>query len=395
MRTATVHIPGDFEDAYLYMGWLVVVTAERSLRFYKLDDIVAAVGELAPSSQYVAELMFRHNEWLTGAQFASLMRTPSAAQNILDQFALFPKPHFEISPTIQFEEQDVRIGTNVVLDCLVYNRQVYIGSKDGLFSALVDWDAEAPVLPARFDRRLDRRCISLTGRFGAVVASCGDDGLLWSAEDAYRDDEHHSPQWTSAENKSIRARWLSNGIINYQTAVTPNLLDIRKARTHERLADDPGERVVTAIGEERTPLLGFLLSEIQRSASTVYDERLVQYIFNSETGLFLFTFDGHFFAVDIKIRKNRVPILKFSHTYKGAGTKILSAASTQLGAVLETSDRIWHFANGDWTLVFESSAISVRTFPNSKNCHNLISVTTEDGVYLVGVFDETRHLPTM
>jgi hypothetical protein len=27
--------------------------------------------------------------------------------------------------------------------------------------------------------------VNLTGRFGAVVASCGDNGLLWSAEKAF------------------------------------------------------------------------------------------------------------------------------------------------------------------------------------------------------------------
>jgi hypothetical protein len=398
MRTATLYIPGDFEDAYLYMGWLVVVTAERSFRFYNLDDIVAEISKQVPDSAYIAELMFRHNEWLTSAQFKSLIGTPSAVQEIVTQFTLFPKPHFQISSELGFKDHDVRIRSNVVLDYFIYNRKIYVGSKDGLFSAFVDWDEDVPSLPAEFDKRFDARCINLTGRFGAVVASCGDDGLFWSAEDAYRDLEPENNQWELAEDKSVRARWLSNGIINYKTAIDPNLLGIRKTRSREPLADDhddQGNLVVAAIGEERTPLQQLILSEIKSHTPDVFDADLIQYIFNSDKVVFIFTFDGHFFALDVKARKVGPPQLRFNHTYKGAGTRILSAAATKLGVVLETDDRVWHFANGDWTRVLDSRAISVRTFPHAKNSHNLISVTTEEGVYLVGMFDDTRRLVTM
>jgi hypothetical protein len=272
---------------------------------------------------------------------------------------------------------------------------IYVGSKDGLFSAFVDWDEDIPSLPTQFHKRLDARCINLTGRFGAIVASCGDDGLLWSAKDAYPDFEPEKPEWELAEDKSVRARWLSNGIINYKTAIDPNLLGIKKTRSRERLSDDQGDLIVTAIGEERIPLLQYLLSEIRSHTPDVSDANLIQYIFNSDRVVFLFTFNGHFFAPDVKARKVGPPDLRFSHTYKGAGTRILSAAATKLGAVLETDDRVLHFADGEWNSVLNSPAISVRTFPNAKNFHNLISVTTEDGVYLVGMFDDTQRLVTM
>jgi hypothetical protein len=159
--------------------------------------------------------------------------------------------------------------------------------------------------------------------------------------------------------------------------------------------DDQGNLIVAAIGEERTPLQQLLLSEIKTHTPDVFDADLIQYIFNSDKVVFIFTFDGHFFALDMKARKLGPPQLRFNHTYKGADTRILSAAATKLGVVLETDHRIWHFVNGDWTPVLDSRAISVRTFPNAKNSHNLISVTTEDGVYLVGMFDDTRRLVTM
>ncbi len=97
----------------------------------------------------------------------------------------------------------------------------------------------------------------------------------------------------------------------------------------------------------------------------------------------------------MKGRKVGSPLLRFSHAYKGAGTRILSAATTKLGAVLETDNRVLHFANGEWTDVLDSPALSVRAFPNAKSFHNLIAVTAENGVYLVGLFDDTRRLVTM
>lgn len=395
MKTATLFIPGSFEDAYLYMGWLVVVTSQQSFRFYNLDAIVAEMVSLHPQSAYVAELMFRHNEWLTSTQFASLTRTPSSVQDIVTQFDAFPKPCFELPRDVPFEEHNIRIGSNVVLDYIIYNREMYVGSKDGLFSAFVDWDSDVPALPPRFHRRVDAECVSVTARFGAIVASCGDDGLLWSAEGAYPSAERDRTPWGRAEDKSIRARWLANGIINYKTVTDPNLLAVKKARPRDRLADEPGDLVVTSIGEERIPLQEHLLSEIRKHIPNVFDASLIQYIFNSDRVVFIFTFDGHFFALDVKGRKAGPPQLLFSHTYKGAGTRILSAASTKLGAVLETDHRVLHFANGDWTDVLDSPALSVRTFPYAKNFHNLVSVTTEQGTYLVGIFDDTRRLVTI
>jgi hypothetical protein len=231
MRTAALHIRGDFEDAYLYMGWLVVVTAERSFRFYGLDEIVSEIRNMLPDSTYVAELMFRHNEWLTSAQFDSLTKTSSLARDVITQFDLFPHPCFEVPREVSFKEYDIRVGTSVVLDYFIYNRHVYVGGKDGLFSAFVDWDSDVPVLTEQFRRRLDARCMNVTGRFGAVVASCGDDGLLWAAESPYGLDEPQGTQWERAENTSIRARWLASGIVNYKTATDPDLLGIRKARS--------------------------------------------------------------------------------------------------------------------------------------------------------------------
>ena len=154
MRTATAYIPGSFEDAYIYMGWLVVLTAERSFRFYGLDDIVTEIAGQVPHSAYVAELMFRHNEWLTSAQFKSLTKTSNTRQEIVAQFDIFPKPYFEVPADDGLREYDVRAGTNVVLDYLIYDRHIYVGSKDGLFSAFTDWDSDVPVLVQDNLRRL-------------------------------------------------------------------------------------------------------------------------------------------------------------------------------------------------------------------------------------------------
>jgi hypothetical protein len=390
MKTATVHIPGNFEDSYVYMGWLVVLTAERSFRFYNLDHIVAEASKKVPESAYVADLMFRHNEWLTSAQFKALTRTASTKQNLLMQFDAFPQPYLEL-PTAQYTEHDIRVGTSLVLDYLIYNRQIYVGGKDGLFAAATDWEGDVPVVTA-FDKRLDARCVNVTGRFGAIVASCGDDGLLWSLERTYPASDMPR-KWGLAEDKSIRARWLSNDLINYKTTIDPDFLSIKKTKSPEQGTED-GDMVVSSIGEERVSL-HHLLSQIRQHSPDLFDDKLIQYIFNSEKMVFVFTLDGQFFSLDVKRHKNAPLQLKYSHTDKGAGVRILSAATTKLGAVLETDKKVLHFAEGRWTTVLDSPALAVRTFPHAKNFHNLVSITSEDGVYLTGLFDDTLRLVTM
>src|SRR4051812_10246816 len=124
MKTVTLHIPGNFEDAYVYMGWIVALSAERTFRFYNLDQIVAAISEVAPESRYVADLMFRHNEWLTTPQFKALISTERARETIVSQFDSFPSPYLQIPANVTFAESDVHVGSNVVLDYLIYNRQL-------------------------------------------------------------------------------------------------------------------------------------------------------------------------------------------------------------------------------------------------------------------------------
>jgi hypothetical protein len=396
MKSATLFIPGNFEDAYAYMGWLVVVTADKSFRFYSLDEIVAGIGGVVPDSAFITELMFRHNEWLTSKQFKSLTKTSRSTREVVSQFDIFPKPYIQIPQQIGFKEYDIRVGTRGLLDYFIYNRQMYVGGTDGIFSAFVDWDGDVPSFPDRFEKRSDARCINLTGRFGTMVASCGDDGLLWSAEYAYGERDTPGDEWEKAEDRSIKARWLSNGIVNYKTATDPNLLGVTKTRHRERSSEEETDDVVSGIGDDqRIPLQQSLLSEIKNRSSDVFEIDLIQYIFNSDKVVFVYTFDGHFFAVDLKLGKVGPPRLRYTHTYKGTGTRILSASVTKLGAVLETNDRVLHFADGEWNSVIDEPALSVRTFPHARNLHNLISITTENGVYLVGMFDDTRRLATM
>ena len=114
----------------------------------------------------------------------------------------------------------------------------------------------------------------------------------------------------------------------------------------------------------------------------------IQFTYNSNSVIFIHTFDGNFYSLGIKTPKEGRPQLTFRRTYKGSGTRIVSAHSTSVGLVVETDHRVLLFAHHDWFPIHESEAISVRTFPRSRRYRNTIVITTEEGILIAGLFDE-------
>ena len=81
---------------------------------------------------------------------------------------------------------------------------------------------------------------------------------------------------------------------------------------------------------------------------------------------------------------------KTHKSYKGQENQILSVHQVNMGSVIESFNTIWLFSHEKWTPLVKDKAISVRTFPQSKRYQNLVSVTTEKGIFLLGLFDDSN-----
>jgi hypothetical protein len=184
-------------------------------------------------------------------------------------------------------------------------------------------------------------------------------------------------------DKSIRTGWMGYNIVNYRDNASAAFFNTK----HERQAADEyhhEKSVVTDIA--KIPFsLNHLYSYLREKYSV--EEFAIQFAFNSSIVIFINTFNGHFYSLGLNGRETTSPRISFSKSYKGTGNRILSASPSRAGLVIETDNQVLLFANGDWQTLVDSPVLSVRTFINSKRFQHLITITTEEGVWLINAFD--------
>lgn len=387
MKTASLMLPGRYEDAFVYMGRIAVLTEARSLRLFDVDKIVEDIERRDPQRSPVATLMFSRNDWLSSAVFKTLTQNDDVASSLTSAFARFPRPNYEVGAGFLIYEENLGLPANIILDMNVYNGRIYVGSDKGLFHLDFDWRDGGISHSNGIKKRTDARCNSTSVGYGTVNASCEDDGLLTSLDDFGWAGEKHGLRMRRVAEKSLRTNWLSSDLVNYSTATQPVLLRSKLEKVRKSsMTEEHERRVITEIGGRRTDL--YYLFEALQSKFRFRMES-IQFVYNSTSVFFVHTIEGNFYSVGVKRSSQSDPKLSFTKTYKGAGTRILSVNPTNLGLVVEIDHRVLLFANQEWYPIIESEAISVRTFPRSRRFKNLVAITLEDGVLLVGLFDDS------
>jgi hypothetical protein len=386
MRTASIFIPGSFEDAYLYMGRLIAVTENRSLRFYNLEQLVGAVERGFAAAIPVLTWLFVRNDWLASGQFASLMHNPDLFGVFFSLFDRLPQPCFCSDADAAIEtEEDLEMDATVILDMRLYNQRVYIGADSGLFHRDYDWSGEAVEAVTGTEKRLDARCLSMSAGYGAVNASCGDAGLFTSFDDFARLRENSSPRLRRIADRSLRTAWLSYDLVNYQSYSDPLLLKSRQEEVDDALYHE--KRALVGLGEEVMPLsdiYGELYSKFDIDAESI------QFAYNSSRVLFVQTIQGHVYSIGVQTTREGWPKVTFARDYEYPGGRILGAQFSRCGTVIETENAVTLFSDGRWIELFRGGVLSVRAFAGSKRYQNVVCIVKEDGILLVGVVEENQ-----
>jgi len=181
VRTLSLFLPGSFEDVYIYMGRLIILTAERSLRLYKLEHIVDDLEKRFSSSRPVFTYLFTRNDWLASTQFGALLRNRSIHSAFLTSMQQASRqPYVEIPTHLNYLEleRELKIPVRILLDFAVYNQRLYFGTDAGLYHLDTDLeDSQARVIGQPV-KRLDARSMSTLAGYGAIHVSCGNDGLF-------------------------------------------------------------------------------------------------------------------------------------------------------------------------------------------------------------------------
>ncbi len=417
MNIARLFIPGRFEDAYIYMGRLVVLTENKTIRVYNLDQIVADLEEQYPATIPVPTLMFSRNDWLAGPQFISLMRNKNVAQDIFSAFKIFSDQVIDLGQFIRpgmFSEQDLHISATVFLDMHIYSARLYLGADNGFYSINIDWENPLPeLLYSSKNKKLDANCFNISARYGTVNASCGDDGLFSFINDFGWWKNGQVGLKINLADTSLKTAWLDYDLVNYPSYGSPSLFKSTAEKTEDGLEKEG--RVLTQIDNEGEDL-SYLLHTITSSSplkkknnvqaahdnhpssyvihepSSNYGKDDIQFSYNADHKLFVQTKGGKFFSS--RITRSKKGEIKPEHAKESSGGigRILTIQPGKVGPIIETEESVLLFADEENQLypITEFGALTVRTFPRSKRFQSLVVITTEDGIWLAGVFDSLQ-----
>ena len=233
MRLARLFIPGNFEDAQLYMGhWSPLPPSgwcgcQRSTR--RSPESASRLQGLA--------LCFARNDWMNSGQLEILRkneRLAAAMDAALDEIdggeLALEDGEFYLTPLGGFEQE-----ADLVLDTALYGRRIYLGTTQGLFDYEIDWQQ---LQVERRRQRHEARCVATNPKYGSINASCEEDGLFTGFDEfGWRGAaEEAGAELEQTEPRSLRTPW---------SARTSQLRKLGRTRTH------PDDRRVQVVVDDR------------------------------------------------------------------------------------------------------------------------------------------------
>lgn len=394
MRIVQLSFPGRFEDAFLYMGRLIVITENHSVRIYDMKSVVNKLEENkvlldAPT------LLFSRNDLIKSQQFPDRLDNETGKESFLKAVKRLESEQIKITTDfVKPVEWDLKIAADFMLDLNIYNGRLYIGTNTGLYHLDLDWEANTTKPINTAQKRLDAKCIHTTAKYGTVNASCGSDGWF-----SFLDDFDLGMSNSRKENHkleySLRTAWLDFDLVNYPTTVTPTLFNSVKTRFPQQLIEskknvEEEQWIITDFLEDNKFELKSLF--VNLNSPDKIDIEDLQFVHNSSKTLFLSTYNGQLFALGLKTSSLNNPTVSYVKKYDGLNSLVSSLHTLSGGnssaLVLETDEQVILFAHNTFTPVFDGEVISIRTFSGSKHYRNIISLTTSNEVLLIAIFDE-------
>jgi hypothetical protein len=377
MRFVKTHIAGAYEDAYLYMGRVVLTTAKRTAISFPVRAIGETVARTTPELPFLSEALFRRNDWLESELFSAL-RSSSGIETVLnsglDRLVGHP---IEIDlPLVKSREQELPISTDVILSALFYSQALFISGSGGFFKIDCDWNEEGYLTCETAHKRHDGKSLSATARLGAVNISCGSDGLF-TEFDAFGRSDAKSSSLRRISDSSLRTTWMRGDLVNYRNSRTPELLRSEKASK-----DSSSKPVVTDFSTHPIEL-NSIASNVR--AGTAHEAVTFSYFADNIGFQQLASSDCVTFEMSLPTKKGAVTRVKSTQRSPKVQGRIITAHRSAEGLVLRTSRGVYLMHGPHIETIHEGRVIAVRTFSDSKHYQNLISIVVEEGILFVAV----------
>jgi hypothetical protein len=381
MKLVRLFIPGEFEDAFVYMGRLLALTTEGSLKFYHLEPIVDSLESELPGVRSLLRILFLRNEWLN-EQFSTMRQNEpiqKAINSSLDVVSTTLQPSDHVIESSLEDERDIGSVSLPILDIDVYYQRLYMASVGGLYHLDLDWSPNSDFMSSRPMKRHDARSMSCTSGFGTVNVSCGDDGLFSAFQEFGTISRPTNGHFRQTADRSVRTSWLSRDLMNYRTMSEPVLLESQQERSTPR-GNEREKWLVTSIGERTVGLESVLRRALYESGEA---DSEASFVFNSRNTLFLYTGGRRLVTVGMKPLRGDGLNVSYVRKQESIDDDVLDMRFCNAGTVIETGEAVKLFNEGTWYELYKGAILTVRTFPRAVHYRNLIVVTTEAGITIL------------
>ena len=381
MSVLRLVLHGPIEDAFIYRSTLLCWTYSRELLRLPISTIENALrrnyGELGDACSY---LMFHSNG--RGAD-----RTQISAWNLLrDELEVSKGTHslqLDVS-SLEHDHERIKVEADDVLDMIAYFNRLYIATDGGLYSTHVD--RHHYNLESYLEHRMSIPTFGVTVSYGAVAASCGDEGLHVIFDDfGWAGSSSRIPERIS--DFSMRVEYASGRLLNY---LTRSDIELFRGEITDPTQDgsSSGWRVLTGMTSsksERESLMGAF--NLDPSSSD---------LIASSSGSIMILVAGQAWSRTLRARSGRLvvqgPLRPLGH-YDGRPIAIAPVADR---LAVETTEDLFivspdtESGPGECLRVNVGSIVSMRGFPRSRRYHNVAVASNGVGLNLVGVVPRTR-----
>jgi len=374
LRALKLFLPGDYKDAYLYRGMLLVVTSDLELRACRIDRIDEDLGR-----------KYRRDALLITSTLQRWRRNADPERfgaSLIDDLAgYYNKSHPTSDVVLNIDEgmlsapQKLDVQGFFLLDMDIYKRSLYACTDDGLFRQDLEWEREDVGVSGDAVKWHDAECLHVSLRYETMNVSCGDDGLFTTHNGHKHSDEKRRPSLKQTAKKSMLSRWIGPDVINYPDYDDPVFLksDIQKS------PDVKYQQIeVAEIGVEEYQLKSGFGKRIKTVAAGSID-----FTFNTEYALFIHTRDNDLFSLGIRHNPEEPPELTTLRSFGKLSEQILSAHFCRSGQIVESFDRVLVLTRDEKRELVASRGKSIRTYNRSAQFQDVVTVTANDGVHVI------------
>ena len=388
MKSVQLFIEGKFEEAWLYMNHLLLLTDDGDVVVASADQMRDQL-ESKTSAARLAGVSLFHSDWIYPTRSYQYVWANRLRAQLKREVKQLPENPLEVSlGDLDFEHFAIPSRADTPLDVHIYSRRVYLGSAGGLFSVDVEWgDEPAPV--SSWNHRFDVACSSVTAKYGAFLASCGKDGLLSSLESVYwlAPYELAEDEVRKVRDESLRATWIESNLINYSY---DNVEVLHASR--ELIDEKKNVQILRGFDERTLGISGPLHRAIATEETSVEDSEIIGNVGNRFAVLDAEKNLSFISAAPRKMSGGEI-VLRHEQRVDVGQVRPLDFLGLKDGFLLEHYSGVGWIKGSRYVEVLDSAVGKIRTFPSSIRYRNVFSAITDDGIMLVGLFDESQLNP--